>query len=116
MVPFVLDMLDVYGARARDVFIVAIAHHQASTAVGLKIARVIHHGIDAADVPVGRGLGGYVCFLGRMDPNKGVLEAVRIARRAGLPLRIAAKMHKAAERDYFDTAIRPPRPGDGLSG
>jgi glycosyltransferase involved in cell wall biosynthesis len=105
--PFTPATLDVYCAMPADVSIVAISHHQASTANGVHIARVIHHGIRPGDVPVGTGLGGYLCFLGRMDPSKGVLEAISIARQAGVPLRIAAKMREQGERDYFDEFIRP---------
>lgn len=105
--PFVPAMLDVYRAMSGDVSLVAISRHQASSADGVKIARVIHHGIRTAEVPVGTGLGGYVCFLGRMHPGKGVREAIRIAQRAGYPLRIAAKMHERDEHDYFDTFIQP---------
>lgn len=104
---FVPEMLDIYRAVPRDVSLVAISHSQASTAGSVRIARVIHHGINPAGVPVGQGLGGYVCFLGRMHPNKGVFEAIMIARRAGLPLRIAAKLREAAEHEYFSTIIRP---------
>ncbi|RNE59320.1 glycosyltransferase family 4 protein [Cryobacterium tepidiphilum] len=105
--PFVPAMLDVYRAMSRDVSLVAISHSQAATAAGVRVSRVIHHAIQYVDVPVGAGRGGYACFLGRMDPSKGVLEAIRIARIAGIPLRIAAKMRDHSEHDYFTEVIRP---------
>jgi glycosyltransferase involved in cell wall biosynthesis len=60
-----------------------------------------------ARVPIGSGGGGYACVLGRMHPDKGVREAILVARRAGVPLFIAAKMREPGEREYFDTVIRP---------
>jgi len=105
--PFVPAMLDVYRAMSGEVSLVAISRSQAATAHGVLISRVIHHAIQYADVPVGTGRGGYACFLGRMDPAKGVLEAIRVARRAGIPLRIAAKMRDHSEHDYFAEVIRP---------
>lgn len=105
--PFVPAMLDVYRAMSGDVSLVAISHSQAATATGVDVSRVIHHSLQYADVPVGTGTGGYACFLGRMDPSKGVLEAVRIARKAGIPLRIAAKMRDHSEHAYFTEVIRP---------
>jgi glycosyltransferase involved in cell wall biosynthesis len=105
--PFVPAMLDVYRAMPHDVSIIAISHHQASTGDGVNIARVIHHGIRLSDVPVGDGLGQYACFLGRMHPHKGLVEAIGIARKAGIPLRIAAKMNERREFAYFDACIRP---------
>ena len=104
--PFRAQLRDIYRMMARDVALIAISRHQASTA-DVPVARVIHHGIDVEAVPVGRGGGGYACFLGRMNPSKGVREAAIVARQAGVPLRIAAKMQDRGEREYFESAITP---------
>ncbi|WP_158816021.1 glycosyltransferase family 4 protein [Methylocapsa sp. S129] len=48
----------------------------------------------------------YLAFLGRISPEKRVDLAIRIARRCGMPLKIAAKVDRADE-DYFDEMIRP---------
>jgi glycosyltransferase involved in cell wall biosynthesis len=96
----------VYRALA-DVPVIAISRHQASTAAGVLIAAVIHHGIDVDAVPEGRGDGGYASFLGRMSPEKGPREAALIARRAGIPLRMAAKLREPAEHEYFEAAVKP---------
>ncbi len=48
----------------------------------------------------------YLAFLGRISPEKGPDRAIRIARRAGIPLKIAAKVDNA-DRDYFEAVIRP---------
>lgn len=104
--PFDASFGPVYRAM-HGVPVVAISRHQASTAVGVPLAAVIHHGIDVDDVPVGRGDGGYACFLGRMSPEKGPRQAVLAARAAGVPLRMAAKLREPAERAYFDAEVRP---------
>jgi glycosyltransferase involved in cell wall biosynthesis len=91
----------------RDVPVIAISQSQASTADGARIAAVIHHGIDVAAVPEGRGRGGYAGFLGRMSPDKGPREAALIARAAGVPLKMAAKLREPAERQYFEAEVRP---------
>lgn len=103
---FTPELLDVYRAQPADVGIVAISHHQAATARGVNISRVIHHGLSTASIPQGTG-GDYACFLGRMSPDKGVREAIAIAQRAGLPLRIAARVREPGEIDYFETVIAP---------
>jgi glycosyltransferase involved in cell wall biosynthesis len=105
--PFTDDMKTLYRSIGRRVAIVAISRHQASTADGVPIARVIHHGVDVSNYPVGRGDGGYLVFLGRMSATKGVGEAIEIARRAETPLIIAAKMREQIERDYFDDVVAP---------
>ncbi|HTL40186.1 MAG TPA: glycosyltransferase family 4 protein [Pseudolysinimonas sp.] len=100
-------LTELYAALGRRVHTVAISRHQASTAGSVPLAAIIPHGIDSSAVPVGSGAGGYLCFLGRMSPSKGVREAAEVAREAGIPLRIAAKMREPAEHRYFDEAIRP---------
>jgi glycosyltransferase involved in cell wall biosynthesis len=105
--PFTDDAKAVYRSIAGLVPIVAISHHQASTAGDVPIARVIHHGIDPTGFPVGGGQGGHLLFLGRLSPTKGVREAIDIARVAGVPLIIAAKMREVAEREYFDANVAP---------
>lgn len=105
--PFTPELIEIFRAVPDDASIVAISRHQASTADGVPIARVIHHGIDAGAVPIGSGSGGYACFLGRMNPDKGLTTAIEVAALAGIPLRIAAKMREPAEREYFEHVVRP---------
>ena len=104
--PFDRNMAPIYGAY-RGVSTIAISHHQASTAIRATVTQVIHHGIDVADVPEGKGDGGYASFLGRMSPEKGPREAVLVARAAGVPLRMAAKLREPAEREYFEAEVKP---------
>jgi glycosyltransferase involved in cell wall biosynthesis len=93
--------------------IIAISDRHAELAIGTRIAAVIHHGIDIDAYPLGDGAGGYAAFLGRMSPDKGVHTAALAARRAGVPLRIAAKMREAAEVAYFRDRVEPLL-GDGI--
>ena len=48
----------------------------------------------------------YLCFLGRIAPIKGVHTAIEVAKRAGIPLKIAGEIQPIF-RDYFDTMVRP---------
>ncbi len=84
--------------------LVAISAAHARTA-GVRVDSVIHHGLDLARYPVGDGAGGYLAFCGRMAPEKGVHRAIRLARAAGRPLRIAAKMASADEHRYFEERV-----------
>jgi glycosyltransferase involved in cell wall biosynthesis len=104
--PFDAMLGPIYRAMRRAALI-AISHHQASTVTGIPVAGVVHHGLDVDSVPVGRGDGGYVSFLGRMSPEKGPREAAVAARLAGVPLRMAAKLREPAEREYFDAEVKP---------
>jgi glycosyltransferase involved in cell wall biosynthesis len=111
--PFLSECGRHYADVAGRVPIIAISHHQASTAAGhLPVAAVIHHGIDLDAVCASRHHGGYALFLGRMHPDKGVATAARIARAAGVPLVIAAKMREPIEQQYFEGEVRPLLGGD----
>jgi glycosyltransferase involved in cell wall biosynthesis len=73
----------------------------------------IYHGLPSALHTFQSRPGGYLAFLGRISPEKGPDRAIRIARRAGVPLRIAAKIDKA-DRHYFEARIRPLLAGPGV--
>lgn len=111
--PFLSDLHALYAALAGEVSIVAISHHQASTAGTVPIAAVIHHGLDVDAIELGAGDGGYALFLGRMTPEKGAHVAAAVARRAGVPLKIAAKMREPKEYEYFKVNVEPLL-GDGI--
>ncbi len=105
--PFNEVLTPIYRALSHSVPVIAISEHQASEAVDVSIAAVIHHGIDVERVPFGTGGGGYAAFLGRMHPDKGIEEAIAAARAAGMRLRIAAKMTEPFEREYFTAHVAP---------
>jgi glycosyltransferase involved in cell wall biosynthesis len=97
----------IFTEAARHVEIVGISRAHARQAGATPIGAVVLHGIDLDLYRPGPGDGGYLLFLGRMSPDKGPARAIRIARRAGRPIVIAAKMRDAAEREYFETSVRP---------
>jgi glycosyltransferase involved in cell wall biosynthesis len=69
--------------------------------------RTVHHGLPpdlCAFSPQARG--GYLAFLGRICPEKRPDHAIEIARRAGVPLKIAAKVDRV-DQAYFEEVIRP---------
>jgi glycosyltransferase involved in cell wall biosynthesis len=68
--------------------------------------RTIHHGLPANLLSPHPVEPKYLAVLGRIAPEKAVDEAIGIAQRCGLPLKIAAKVD-AADREYFEQKIRP---------
>jgi glycosyltransferase involved in cell wall biosynthesis len=87
--------------------LVAISHAQRSAAPELPFVGVCHNGLDLAEAPFSERPGDYLAFLGRMSADKGAAQAIEVARRAGLPLMIAAKCREPAERDYFERHVGP---------
>jgi glycosyltransferase involved in cell wall biosynthesis len=66
----------------------------------------IHHGLSHDAFPLNETPRDYLLFLGRMLPQKRPDLAIEIAKRAGLPLKIAAKVHPG-EMSYFREQIAP---------
>ena len=81
-----------------------IAISDADRHPALTYAATIYHGIDVDAFTPGSGDGGFLLFLGRIHPDKGVHAAVEVARRVGMPLVIAGIVHDAA---YFHEQVEP---------
>lgn len=104
---FTGPMRAIYGAMTGRIAVVAISHAQRRSAPEIRVAAVIHHGIDLDRYTYGPGGGGYLLFVGRMNPDKGVHDAILVARRAGRRIVVVAKMWEEPERVYFDRQVRP---------
>jgi glycosyltransferase involved in cell wall biosynthesis len=68
--------------------------------------RTIHHGLPERSLMPQPVKPNYFAFLGRISPEKAVDDAIRIAQRCGVPLKLAAKVDKV-DREYFEAKIRP---------
>ncbi len=116
--PFNGETQPILSEIAKHAFIVAISHSQARQAQscgGVAVGAVIHHGIDLDLYKAGPGGGGYVMFIGRMSPDKGVHHAVRVAKKAGRQLLMSTKMREDSEIAYFESEVRPLLdPGDEM--
>ena len=66
----------------------------------------VYHGLPSSVCPFHPKGGDYLAFLGRISPEKRPDRAIEIAKRAGVPLKIAAKVDKA-DQDYFEKVVRP---------
>ncbi|MEO8811561.1 MAG: glycosyltransferase family 4 protein [Caulobacteraceae bacterium] len=69
-------------------------------------AGTVYHGMPESLYRFSPRSRGYLAFLGRMSPEKGPDRAIAIAKRLGMPLKMAAKVD-AADKVYFETEIRP---------
>jgi glycosyltransferase involved in cell wall biosynthesis len=66
----------------------------------------IYHGLPSSSCPYNAAGGDYLAFLGRISPEKRPDRAIAIAKRAQVPLKIAAKVDKV-DAEYFEEEIRP---------
>ncbi len=92
-------------ARLPDVHYVCISHDQRNRE-NLPRIQTIHHGIDLTKYRLQENKQQYLSFIGRFAPIKGVHLAIEIAKRAGIPLKIAGEV-QPIYRDYFETRVKP---------
>jgi glycosyltransferase involved in cell wall biosynthesis len=92
----------------RHVPLVSISDAQRAplASMGVTWAGTVHHGLAPERFTFAPEPGNYLAFLGRLSPEKQPDVAIEVALRAGLPLRIAAKVD-AADREYFERFIAP---------
>ena len=85
---------------------VSISNNQRLPLPGAHWLGTVYHGLPSQSLHPRFEPGSYLAFLGRLTKEKGPEEAMRIARDAGIPLRIAAKVPKG-ERSYFKEQLEP---------
>jgi len=99
------DLVPLYKHFA-EVKLISISDAQRTPLPWANWQGTVHHGLPKDSLCLGPGTGGYLAFLGRISPEKGVDLAIEIARRSGLTLKIAAKVDRV-DRAYFDSKIEP---------
>jgi glycosyltransferase involved in cell wall biosynthesis len=98
-----------------DVPLVSISDAQRRPLPNANWVATIHHGIELGELTFNPSMGGYLAFLGRISPEKGLDTAIRVARRAGVPLLIAARMplphthdpNVRADWEYWENEVQP---------
>jgi glycosyltransferase involved in cell wall biosynthesis len=84
--------------------LISISDAQRRPVPGAGWIRTIHHGLPERLLMPQPTRPAYFAFLGRISPEKGIDRAIRVAKRCGVPLKIAAKVD-AVDRDYFESEI-----------
>jgi glycosyltransferase involved in cell wall biosynthesis len=85
---------------------VSISNAQRAPLPQARWVATVHHGLPKNLLEPNFAPEGYLAFLGRIAPEKGPETAIRLARAAGIPLKIAAKVDRV-DRAYFEARVRP---------
>jgi len=99
------DLVPLYREFS-DVPVVSISDAQRSPLPWINWRATIYHGLPPDLYRLEERPRGYLAFLGRISPEKRADRAIDIANRAGMELKIAAKVD-AVDRDYFEQQIKP---------
>ncbi len=103
-----LDIPDLQPLYRRfyDMPVVSISDAQRGPLPFVNWQGTVYHGLPLNRFKAHAKQGRYLAFLGRVSPEKGLDQAIEIAKRAGMELKIAAKVDRA-DQEYFDVVIKP---------
>ncbi len=101
----IADLQPVYD-EFTEMPVVSISNDQRSPLPQANWVGTVYHGMPLDELLPRPQTGDYLAFLGRISPEKRADRAIEVARRAGMPLRIAAKVDDA-DREYYEREIEP---------
>jgi glycosyltransferase involved in cell wall biosynthesis len=96
-----------YSLLQGKVSLVAISESQRGDFPDLTYAATVHNGIDLASYPYREDKDDYLVYIGRATPDKGPLQALEVAREAGMPLKMLVKRNEPFELAYWDESVAP---------
>ena len=110
-----LPGLDALYREFADVSLVSISTAQRRPIPHANWLATVYHGIDLTEFRPRASAGGYLAYLGRISPEKGLDTAIRVAKRAGLPLKVGARPplpyrndpNVQVDRAYYEQVVEP---------
>lgn len=99
------DLVPLYE-QFRDMPVLSISNAQREPLPWANWQATIYHGLPEDLFRFRPKPGSYLAFLGRISPEKRVDRAIEIAKRSGIPLKVAAKVDPV-DKDYFEREIEP---------
>jgi glycosyltransferase involved in cell wall biosynthesis len=99
------NLVNIYREFA-EVPVVSVSNCQRQPLPQANWLSTVYHGLPESLYTFHEKPGNYLAFLGRISPEKRADLAIKIARAAGMPIKIAAKVDKV-DRAYFESVIQP---------
>jgi glycosyltransferase involved in cell wall biosynthesis len=108
------DLARVY-ARFPSAPVISISNSQRAPLPHANWVSTVYNGVDTERLRFNPRPGDYLAWIGRISPEKGLEHAVAIARRVGLPLKVAARLplknladpNVRADWDYYHHVVAP---------
>ena len=94
---------------------ISITEAQREPRLGLNYIHTVYNGIDTDSYTFQQTptQPAYLAFVGRLSPEKGPVEAIKIARATGLPLKMAGKID-VVDRDFYREQLEPQIDGEQI--
>ena len=90
----------------REMPVSSISNAQREPLPWLNWQGTAYHGLPKNHYEFSPKSKGYLAFLGRTSPEKGLDEAIAIAKKVGMPLKVGAKVDNA-DLEYFEQQLKP---------
>jgi glycosyltransferase involved in cell wall biosynthesis len=100
------DITHAFHSFPKNTF-VSISDSQRKPLPALPWVSTVHHGIDIKKFRFTAEHGKYLAFLGRISPEKRPDWAIALAKKSGIPIKLAAKIEGTADEAYFEAQIKP---------
>lgn len=100
-----LPTLSDFYSNFPNVEYVTISNFQ-RTRENFQRGRTIHHGVDLSLLEFHPKKQDYLSFIGRIAPVKGTHLAIEVAKKSGIPLKIAGEVQPVF-KDYYETMVKP---------
>lgn len=104
--PLNIDYQNLFFKKFSKEFYISISKNQREPMPNLNFIGNVYNGIDVNIFPFNEKPEDYLAFLGRMSPEKGPVEAIKIAKRAKMKLIMAAKID-IVDKKYFAEQVKP---------
>lgn len=103
--PFIFSQLK-YFEKRKDLFFASISEDQQVGFPDLQYVGVCYNGLDPSEFPFVAKPDNYLCFVGRLDPEKNPHLAIELAIKLGMKIKVAAKLDWLG-KDYYDSVLKP---------
>jgi len=105
-IPLDFDYIRLVYGMFKDHYYVTISDAQRKGQPDLNFVGTVYNGIDLTQFTYSEKTDDYFAFLGRMSAAKGPKQAIMAAKKAGVKLKMAAKVD-ADDRSYFEKEVKP---------
>ena len=112
--PFNPDVKHLFSMIKDKIYFNSISEAQRSGLPELNYIGTIYNAVELNSYPFCSEKEDYALFLGRFTPDKGAHNAIYIAQKAGVPLRMAGKVDPGADSRYFEQHIEPHLDGEHI--
>jgi len=104
--PLYIDYQKLIYGKFKKANYISISKNQREPFPSLNYVGNVYNGIDVSIFPFNKKPKNYLAFLGRMSPEKGPVEAIKIAKKAKMKLIMAAKVD-IVDKEFFLNQVKP---------